>query len=351
MIEYTEGDILQSDGKAEALVNTVNCVGVMGRGIALQFKKAYPENFRAYAKACKKGDLRLGRMFVYETGRPDNPRYIINFPTKQHWRNKSQTKSIEEGLEDLVEVIRKNHIQSIAIPPLGCGLGGLRWNEVKSRITTALEPLTDVNVIVFEPGEAPAAEEMRHAPKEPEMTTARAVLVALMRRYLCGGLDPTVSLLEVHKLMYFMQEAGEPLKLVYRKARYGPYAENLRHLMNTVEGHYVTGYADGDDTPWKQLDLKPDAVEKAQAFLEEHPKTHSHLGKVADLVEGFESPFGLELLSTAHWSVKHEEIRSMQEVVKAIYRWGDRKQRFTERQIGIAVETLQSKGWIENVSA
>lgn len=351
MIEYAAGNILQSDSEVEALVNTVNCVGVMGRGVALQFKKAYPENFEAYAEACKKHDVRLGQMFVYETKQLTNPLYIINFPTKQHWRRNSRIENIEDGLKDLIEVIRKKNIRSIAIPPLGCGLGGLEWDEVKRRIAAALEPLADVRAIVFEPGDSPAAEKMKPAPKEPKMTKARAALVVLINRYIRGGLDPTVSLLEVHKLMYFMQEADKSLRLIYRKAPYGPYAKNLRHVMNAIEGHFVIGYADGEDAPEKPLDLKPGAMEKAEAFLNKHQQTYNCLNKVTDLVEGFESPFGLELLSTVHWVVTRESACSMEDIVKATYAWNRRKkQNFTDRQIGIAAKTLQEKGWIEEIA-
>ena len=123
MIEYKTGDILAEE--AEALVNTVNCVGVMGRGIALQFKRAFPENFKAYATQCKRNEMRPGRVFVFETGEMLLPRYIINFPTKRHWRGKSRMEDIESGLGSLLEEIRSHGIRSIAIPPLGSGLGGL----------------------------------------------------------------------------------------------------------------------------------------------------------------------------------------------------------------------------------
>ena len=160
MIQYTKGDILRSGDEVEALVNTVNCVGIMGRGVALQFKKAYPENFKAYADACKKGDVCPGRMFVYQPTQLTNPRYIINFPTKRHWREDSRMKDIENGLADLVEVIRKKNIRSIAIPPLGCGLGGLDWSEVRARIAKVLEPMADVRVLAFEPEGAPVGGEL-----------------------------------------------------------------------------------------------------------------------------------------------------------------------------------------------
>lgn len=177
----------------------------MGRGIALQFKNFFPANFKAYAKACQNEKVQPGKMFVHDTGQLTNPRYIINFPTKRHWRGKSRMEDIETGLEDLVETIRKHKIRSIAIPPLGSGLRGLDWAEVKQRIEEELEPLDDVQVKIYEPAGAPATERMVRNREVPKMTAGRAALVELMDRYLAGLLDPFMTLLEVHKLMYFMQ--------------------------------------------------------------------------------------------------------------------------------------------------
>ena len=182
----------------------------------------------------------------------------------------------------------------------------------------------------------------------PEMTAGRAALVGLMDRYLRGLLDPFVTLLEAHKLMYFMQTAGEPLRLRFAKGPYGPYAENLRHVLNAIEGHLVSGYADGDDAPDKELELVPGAIEDATAFLESHPKTRGRFNQVADLVEGFESPFGLELLSTVHWVGGEEGARPLDNVVRRTYAWNERKRQFSRCQIGIAFDVLSEKGWIEH---
>ncbi|MGH1450927.1 MAG: type II toxin-antitoxin system antitoxin DNA ADP-ribosyl glycohydrolase DarG [Pseudomonadaceae bacterium] len=347
MIEYRTGDILRED--ADAIINTVNCVGVMGRGIALQFKKAFPDNFKAYAAACKNSQVEPGRMFVFETGQLTAPRYIVNFPTKRHWRGASRMEDIDAGLKALVETIRQYQIRSIAVPPLGSGLGGLDWAEVKPRIESALEPLNDVQVIVYEPKGAPPAERMVQNRKVPEMTAGRAALVELVNRYLGGLLDPSVSLLEVHKLMYLMQEAGEPLRLKYQKAAYGPYAENLRHVLNAVEGHLLSGYADGGDAPDKPLQLVPGAVDDATYFLQQHPDTQARFDKVSQLVEGFESSFGLELLSTVHWTIKKESASTLEQAIQHIYAWNDRKRQFTERQIDLAARVLSSQGWTEAI--
>ena len=344
MIEYKTGDILTEE--AEALVNTVNCVGFMGRGIALQFKKAFPENFNAYVARCKRNEMQPGHVFVFETGETVPPRYIINFPTKRHWRGKSRIEDIESGLASLTKAIRSHDIRSIAIPPLGSGLGGLHWPEVRARLEAALKACEDVKVVIFEPGGGPVDERANRSSDIPKMTAARAALVGLMDRYRLALLDPFVTLLEVHKLMYFMQEAGEQLRLKYQKAAYGPYAENLRHVLQRIEGHYISGYADGGDAPDKQLELVPGAIEVATDFLAGQPETHQHFNKVVDLIEGFESSFGLELLSTVHWVASKEQAKTVDDLVQRTYAWNEQKHQFSRRQIDLAVEVLSQKKWI-----
>lgn len=344
MLEYKSGDILNEE--VDALVNTVNCVGVMGRGIALQFKNAFPKNYKAYEAACKNKDVSPGRMFVFSTGMLIPPYYIINFPTKRHWRGKSSLNDIENGLDDLARVIQTLGISSIAIPPLGCGLGGLPWAAVRKEIEQRLSHLADVRVIVFSPTGAPRSDTMKHAHKTPDMTPGRAALVALMDRYIRGLLDPFITLLEVHKLMYFLQVAGEPLNLQFKKAPRGPYAENLRHVLNAIEGFYVTGYADGGDAPLKPLHLLPGAEKDATAMLALHPETQERLERVFQLVEGFESAFGLELLASVHWVASSKEIISPEALVKSIYAWNPCKKKFSERQISLAANILYEQGWI-----
>jgi len=345
MIEYKTGDILQED--VEALVNTVNCVGFMGRGIALQFKKAWPENFKAYAAACRRKEVQPGKMFVFETGRLTNPRYIINFPTKRHWRGKSRLEDIESGLRSLAEEIRNRNIRSIALPPLGSGLGGLAWSEVRQRIQQVLETLNNVRVIVFEPSETPILPASMRRGKVPKMTPGRAALVGLMERYLRGLLDPFVSLLELHKLMYFMQEAGEPLRLRLTKGPYGPYAENLRHVLNMTEGYFTSGYGTGGDQPDKVIELVPGALEDALLVLSKRSKTRERVERVANLVDGFESPHGLELLATVHWIATRESPVSESDLVERFYAWDERKQRFSRTQILLAARVLKENGWIK----
>ena len=342
MITFTSGDITEAD--AEALVNTVNCVGVMGRGIALQFKRRYPGNFRAYAAACNRGDVEPGRVFVFETGQLTNPRYIINVPTKRHWRAKSRLEDIESGLQALAEAISTRHIHSVAIPPLGCGMGGLDWNEVRPRIEAALRAVPDVRALVFEPTGAP--EQLPTAAEAPPMTAGRASLIGLLDRYLRGSFEPSATLLELHKLLYFLQESGHDMRLRYAKAPYGPYAENLRHVMHQIEGHYTTGYADGGDDPAKEIALIPGAIGDANAFLASDDTARAGFDRVSELVDGFETPFGLELLSSVHWVATRDGARTPEQAADALYAWNERKKQFTPNQIGIAWTALGEQGWL-----
>jgi O-acetyl-ADP-ribose deacetylase (regulator of RNase III) len=344
MIKLTQGDILKAD--TEALVNTVNCFGVMGRGIALQFRKAFPENFKLYKKACENGEVKPGKMFVYDLNRISSPHFIINFPTKRHWRNKSRFEDIESGLQDLIKIVQWQKIRSIAIPPLGCGLGGLNWSEVHSLITEAFETLPDVTVLLFEPVGAPEATVMVKEKQAPKMTHGRAALLGLMRRYLAAVMDPTVTLLEIHKLMYLMQESGESLRLRYKKAPYGPYAENLRHVLSHIEGHFITGYGDAEDRPDKPLELKPHAAQDAEIFLSEHQETQQRFERVAKLIKGFETTYGLELLSTVHWVITKEEALTEDDVIEKVHAWNNRKKMFEPRHIRLAYKRLSDEEWI-----
>ena len=343
MIEYKRGDILSED--VEAIVNTVNCVGVMGRGLALQYKNKFPENFKVYAKACKQEEVIPGKMFITQTEQLTNPKYIINFPTKRHWKGKSKIEDIDDGLTDLINAIKKYNIKSIAIPPLGSGLGGLDWDMVKNKIENKLDNISDVNIVVYQPLEEKT--NIKNISTEvPKMTEGRAALIELINRYLKGLLSPCISLLEVHKLLYFMQEAGEPLRLKFQKAHYGPYAENLRHVLNVVEGHFISGYVDGGDAPDKQIKLLVGAINDANEFLKDKERTNNNFKKVSELVNGFETPFGLELLSTVHWIVKNENVNNLEEIVKKIYNWNERKKQFSKKQIEIALDTLIKNNWI-----
>lgn len=347
MIIEAHGNLLGAP--VEALVNTVNTEGVMGKGIALQFKNAYPGMFKDYAAAAKRGEVELGQMNVWPTQALDGPQYIINFPTKAHWRAKSRLKDIDSGLQALIRVVRDLGISSIAIPPLGCGNGGLNWTDVEPRIRAAFNTLPEVDVQVFPPGDTPAAGEMRVNTPKPKWTTGRAALVGIIDRYTRQAFNAP-SLIETQKLMYFMQIAGEPLRLDFQANRYGPYADNLRHVLAQIEGHYLTGYGDGsanvlDAVP---LALVDGATGEAEVLLTEHPETKSRMEQVLELAEGFESAYGMELLATVHWIATRAPGGTSDEAVAAkVAEWSLRKARmFTPKHVETALIALRSHDWL-----
>lgn len=344
MIEFGTGDLLKAD--VEALVNTVNTEGVMGKGIALQFKQAFPENFKAYKRACDREEVRPGHMFVFDHGGlAGGPRYIINFPTKRHWKAKSKIEDIEAGLRDLIKVIRERRIGSIAVPPLGCGNGGLRWSEVEPLITESLGRLDDVRVVVFAPSGAPPATSMRVRTDRPKMTPGRAGLLGLMSKY--GEPGTTFTKLEIQKLAYFLQAAGEPLHLEFVRHRFGPYAEKLNHVLERLEGHYIRGY--GDRTGRSEIVPVPSGLQEALAFLAAQPETLARLERVARLFRGLESPHGAELLATVHW-VGTEDLSiagDLSRVIAAVHQWSPHKRdKFPSRHIEVAWKRLCSEGWL-----
>lgn len=344
MINIVEGNFLEAN--AEALVNTVNCVGVMGKGIALQSKKAFPDNYEAYAQACKRGDVKPGVMFVYETKRILNPKYIINFPTKRHWIGRSKYEDIDSGLQSLVVEVRRRNIKSIAIPPLGCGNGGLNWRIIRPMIEHTLSVLPNVQVYLYEPKGAPKASLMPVATKVPKMTIARALLIKLLQQY--NNSAYRLTLLEIQKLAYFLQEAKQELRLNFVQHTYGPYAHNLNKVLEILEGHYIRGYGD-NQKPDVEIELWQDAIDKADKYLVNHPAAQRRLTKVAALVDGFETPYGMELLASVHWITAHVKTAvDIEGTVNQMQLWNKRKSKiFKPKHIKIAWQRLESQGWIE----
>ena len=232
------------------------------------------------------------------------------------------------------------------MPPLGCGLGGLNWNVVRPRIIRAFDELPEVRVLLFQPPGAPKADEMPKERRLPKMTLGRAVLIELMVRYLAAVLDPFVSLLEIHKLMYFIQEAGEGLNLKYEKALYGPYAKNLRHVLNVIEGYLVTGYGDAADEPGRPNRASTKGPEGGGRFHHLVPDTQARFARVARLIHGFETPFGMELLATVHWVSTREGASSADEAIERTYQWNNTKRAFDGKQIRRAWQVLKDQGWL-----
>jgi O-acetyl-ADP-ribose deacetylase (regulator of RNase III) len=347
MIRFIRGNLFEAD--VEALVNTVNTVGVMGKGVALQFKRAFPENFEVYEASCKQGTFDIGQVLTVKLQRLGNPQYIINFPTKRHWRGHSRLEYIDSGLTALVTEIQRLGIRSIAIPPLGCGLGGLSWPDVRHRLEAALGELPSVDITVFEPAGKPAARDMKTATKRPRMSAGKASLLGLMRRYMVPLMDDAVTLLELHKLVYFMQEAGEQLKLKFAKGRYGPYALNLRHVLTQIEGHYLIGFSDASEEPGKELQLLPGAFEEAEEFLSRKPATLKRFERVERLINGFETAFGMELLGSVHWVATHEQpaAKSPQDALRMVHAWSERKRSsFVLEHVEAAWNRLADEAWL-----
>jgi len=343
-IERGQGNLLAAP--VDALVNTVNTEGVMGKGLALQFKKAFPEAFTSYERACRAGEVVIGRMHVVQ--RLTSPRFIINFPTKKHWRQPSRLSYIEDGLRDLVARVRELGIQSIAVPPLGCGNGGLDWSDVRPLIVNAFADAPDVRVLLFEPAGAPTAEEIIDHRTRPSMTASRAAVLGLMGRYSSTDYGYRLSLVEVQKLAYFLQVAGEPLRLEFKAHFYGPYADNLRKALRNIEGHYTRGTADGKNSPETPLEILPGALEEAETQLQVQPESRARLERVARLIDGFETPFGMELLGTVHWVMSHSSTPdNLSSVVAAVQGWNARKRsQMKAGHIEAAWRRLREQEWL-----
>ncbi|MFB6285663.1 MAG: macro domain-containing protein [Candidatus Bipolaricaulia bacterium] len=347
MIEYETGDILEAD--VQALVNTVNCVGVMGKGVALQFKLKFPENFRAYEKVCNQDELEPGRVFVFDRGElfegDQGPQYIINFPTKTHWRKPSKLEYIEQGMDALVEEVQQRKIESIAIPPLGCGNGGLDWEDVEAIIERHMEVLSDVRVVLYPPGYEPKVDDIEVETDRPNMTPGRALVIKLLDIYQESGYRH--GKLEVQKLAYLLQAAGQEMRLDYVAGKYGPYANNLNHVLQRIEGHFTEGYGDREQD--SEIRLLDGAVEKAEEEISGDEDIERPLARVQDVIEGFETPFGLELLTTVLW-VAQEDPRagnSVHQIINCIHDWNRRKKElFTPEQIQVAWNRLREQGWI-----
>ncbi|MGB8405906.1 MAG: macro domain-containing protein [Mycobacterium sp.] len=350
MIEYGSGDLLNAG--TEALINTVNCVGVMGKGIALQFKRRYPDMFKQYEAACRHGEVTIGRMFVYDTEPLHGPRLVINFPTKKHWRAPSQLAYIDSGLADLIRVIDDNNITSIAIPPLGAGNGGLDWADVEPRIVAAFASRPDVRVVLYAPA---GGVRQIAAPAAIRMTWGRAIMLEAVRRYMIrrGALEPWedaagASHLEIQKLMYFADVAEPSLNLSFVPGRYGPYSEKVRHLLQGMEGAYTTGFGDGSGRVLDHVPIAPTdrGSQELDAFLHADTAAAQHVSRTVDavleVIAGFEGPYGVELLASTHWVAARENQTDAVSAANAVRTWTQRKGRiYDDSRVGIALRHLQ----------
>lgn len=340
MITYTTGDILQAD--VDAVINTVNTVGVMGKGLALQFKRRYPENFKQYKRACDSGLVRIGSMYVTETHELRGPRFIINFPTKKHWRADSRLEYIRAGLLDLIHVIEDLNIRSIAVPPLGAGNGGLNWADVRRLVDQALADLPGVEVQVFEPVNA----HFNVAPSvAPKMTNSRALVVALIleytrRRQIIEPWEDSrgASHLEIQKLMYFASQLVPKMRLRFVEGKYGPYSDVVRVMLQEMEGSYLHGYGDGNDRvlALEPIEVTDQGLAAIRAFEPEGEAGEFDwvIRTVMDRVAGFEGAYPIELLASVDWAMKRLGSDDVTKVTEYVQNWTTRKGRlFTAEDI------------------
>ncbi len=320
MIRYITGNIL--DSEAQALVNTVNTMGIMGKGIALQFKKAYPNNYKSYERACKNEGVEVGKMFVtLDRNTTSDEKTIINFPTKKNWRRPSEYKYIEDGLDNLIEVINARKIKSIAMPPLGAGNGGLSWENVKKLIEHKLGHL-DIDIYVYEP----TLQIQEHLMKERvKLTDARALLLYVLYDLVKNA--EYVSEFSSEKVCYFLQKFGAKkyLKLDFEPNFYGPYSGKVRFILNAINGSYVMGYSDMTKKPFEPLTLIPDTYETVKKHIESNIKLLEIANKTIVFLTGFYSDFALELLSSIDYISTKENSFDKQIISEGLEKWSDRK--------------------------
>ena len=336
MLKFTTGNIIKCE--TEAIVNSVNTQGIMGKGIALAFKNAYPDNFKIYEKACKEGTIDIGKLLITETGELF-PKYIINFPTKKHWRNPSKYEYIEKGLKDLKKLIREYKIQSISIPPLGAGNGRLKWQIIKEMIIDSLKEFSNnLEILIFEPGynDQNIPEE-----KQIELTPARALFVYLLKNYQILGYQ--INLLVAQKIAYFMQRFGENLRLNYEKGTYGPYSNNLNHLLKLINNAYIR-YNQNDNSPMTNVEIisekYPQVFEYYHSNISEEQKERAT--KLLKFIEDFESPYGLELLATIDFISTETGKKDISEIENEISHWTTRKREIMKpKHIQLAYERLR----------
>ncbi len=345
MIRFTTGNIF--DSSADALVNTVNTEGVMGKGIALQFKKQFPSNYKVYREACKQNRFHIGDLlFFEEENLVEGRKWIINFPTKTTWRQPSQYSYIEKGLEELKKTIPLYPIRSIALPPLGSGNGGLDWNRVKELIKVHLMDV-DLDITVFEPN---AAIHEKMKTERVKLTEARAMLLFMLFQLVKNG--EFVSEFSSEKICYFLQRFGakKHLKLQFEPQFYGPYSGLVKRVLNHLNGSYIMGYGGMDKKPFEEMTLVPDGEAEVLKYLEERQDLKEIVKKTDEFLSGFYSDFGLELLSTIDFIMLSKKTVDKDSVKEYLHSWSDRKRTLfsNEKFIDISISHLREANFSEN---
>lgn len=344
MIRYITGDLLSAD--TDAIVNTVNTVGVMGKGIALQFKERYPHNFSVYSQACKEKSIYPGKLLVVKDCYLGNDILIINFPTKVEWYRKSEYSYIEDGLKNLVEIISMYNIRSIAIPPLGCGNGGLRWMNVKSLIEKYLNPVSDrVEIFIYEPdNEIKALLKRQDNKKDIKLTAARALILYAMFYY--ETLGEKSCLFVANKIAYFLQRLGEPsfMKLKFVAYTYGPYSVQVDHLLHTLNGKYIRGLEQMTVKPFEEISLVYDNAKEVSDYVRKSldDVQRQKLVSLIKLIDGFQSALALEVLASVDYIRKENPGIDKEDTICKVKSWNKRKNNlFSEKMISVAYDHLE----------
>lgn len=324
MIKFIKGNLLETD--AEALVNTVNTVGIMGKGIALQFKNQFPENFKIYSKACKNNEFNIGDLIITEENSllHNDKKIIINFPTKTDWRKPSEYTYIEKGLKSLVEYLNSSKIKSIAIPPLGAGHGGLKWEVVRKMMEFYFRDLNQFEIIIYQPNDA--IEEVLKK-ERVKLTPARAMLLFVLFDLVKNG--EFVSEFAAEKVAYFLQRFGadKDFKLNFQPYFYGPYSSKVKHVLYYLNGSYLTGYSSKDKKPFEEIGIKLNTEIDVNHFLNltENKEYLKIANKTKDFLQGYYSNFALELLSSVDFIMTSKKIKNPDIIAKELYNWSDRK--------------------------
>ena len=343
-MKYIIGNMLEAE--TEALVNTVNTNGVMGKGIALQFKEQFPMNFKIYAAACKKGEMQVGKMLVVKENTFTGEKLIINFPTKTDWFKKSQYSYIEDGLKDLAKVITEYKIKSIAIPPLGCGNGGLKWEKVKPMMVRYLGQLSNVSIQIYEPNKAVKEILQKETiKKEVGLTDARAMLLYALFKY--EKLGEVTTVFSANKLAYFLQKSGEPMRLQFVPYKYGPYAQAIEKVLYAMNGIYLKGIEQMKARAFEPLQLNYEKYNEVEQYVSKNLTSDQkqRLERVFSIIDGFETTLSLEILSSAHFLMSENPSLTEDQLFNKIQDWNERKKNLvTKEYISIALEHLRNYG-------
>lgn len=350
MIHYVKGNLLESE--AQALVNTVNTVGVMGKGIALQFREAFPANYRIYRDACRNGSFHIGEVLVTEdTNMMLGHKIIVNFPTKTHWKMPSEYSYIEQGLMSLRREIVNRNIRSIAIPPLGSHNGGLDWLKVKRMIEQILNGL-DCEIFLYEPSEV-IIEKMKS--ERVKLTPARAMLLSMLGDMVANG--EFASVFAAEKTIYFMQRFGakKTFKIDFAPYYYGPYSGGkVAHILYRINGSYIKGMGGMQNRPFDYIWLIDGAKSEADRYIDENKdkELREICNKTMHFLRGYYSNYSLELLSSVDYllenapSLKNWRNTYTDEVLDVLEReiqgWSKRKeQMFTRDLLANALEYIR----------